>query len=437
MNAAGSRPGARAAIPPEVRRNTVLLVLAQTALFTSLGPVSQLGSLISFELTGDSALAGVPGAVFYLGVAAITYPAARLMDRVGRRPPLVAGYCIAAGGALLISVAVVSELLWLVLVALAIYAVGVGSGTLTRAALVDMYPPSERGRVLGLAAAAGLVGAVLGPVVVSLGSRTADAFGGERLAAPWLFLAVLFVLAATGVSRVRPDPRHIALDLSRYYPGAGAGSPDATAREAAPSVRAVLSSAPARAAIAAAACSQGAMAVIMSTASLLLVFHGHGIHTISILTAAHYIGMYGTSLVFGRFVDRVGRVPFLLAGIGTVAASSMLFVLSLDNVLLTATTFYLIGLGWSLSFVSGSALLGDVAPVAVRARVFAVNDASVYASAVVAALLAGPVLDAVGERYVGALAAAVALLPLVVLVRVLPSRRPAAEPAAVAGGRGS
>ncbi|HEX2051187.1 MAG TPA: MFS transporter [Actinomycetota bacterium] len=428
-------------VPPEVRRNTVLLILAQTALFTSLGPVSQLGSLISFELTGDSALAGVPGAVFYLGVAAITYPAARLMDRMGRRPPLVGGYCIAAAGALLISLAVVSELLWLVLVALAIYAIGVGSGTLTRAAVVDMYPSSERGRVLGLAAAAGLVGAVLGPVVVSLGSRAADAFGGEPLAAPWLFLAAFFVLAAAGVARVRPDPRHVAMDLARYYPGSAA-VPDAAAQsDDAPSVRAVLSSAPARAAIAAAACSQGAMAVIMSTASLVLVFHGHGIHTISTLTAAHYVGMYGTSLVFGRLVDRVGRVPFLLAGIATVALSSMLFVLSLDDVVPTAATFFLIGLGWSLSFVSGSALLGDVAPVAVRARVFAVNDASVYTSAVVAALLAGPVLDLVGERYLGALAAIVALLPLVVLVRVLPSRIAAREPAVEApgavGGRGS
>jgi MFS family permease len=101
---------------------------------------------------------------------------------------------------------------------------------------------------------------------------------------------------------------------------------------------------------------------------------------------------------------------------------------------IAVTAFLLVGFGWCLAFVAGSALLADVATPATRARLVALSDALTHASAMVAALVSGVLLARGGELTVGALAAVLGSVPLLALARAGGVWAPAPV-ASVVGGR--
>src|SRR3989304_4506988 len=68
-----------------------------------------IGSILGAELSGRPALAGVPGALYLLGSAMAAYPAARLMERTGRRAGLSLGFVIGLIGALIAGASVLAH----------------------------------------------------------------------------------------------------------------------------------------------------------------------------------------------------------------------------------------------------------------------------------------------------------------------------------------
>ncbi|MDQ7859102.1 MAG: MFS transporter [Armatimonadota bacterium] len=426
-------------VPAAVRRNTWLLFLAQASLSTGLAAGAQLGSLIAFDLSGTASFAGVPTAITALTVAVVGYPAGRLMDRRGRRPGLMLGFAIGALGALLMSLAVFARALGPYFLAVAVFSVGVAIGQLTRAAVADMYPAARRAGAVGLVVTGGLVGGLGGPMLVALGQRLAQAVGTPPLATPWLFMVGTFGAAAVALATLRPDPREIAARLPEFFPNTGAAPiPTPHAGHAwparAPTVRELAASRSAQAAMIALACAQATMVMLMATSSLMLSMHGHGMDVISIALMAHVFGMFGLSVPIGRVADRAGRRPVLVGGALLSASSGLVFTTGVHSAAIAVTAFLLVGLGWCLAFVAGSALLADVATTATRGRLVALSDVLTHASAMVAALLSGVLLARGGELTVGTLAAVLGSVPLLALARA--GRAPAPVPVAtVAGGR--
>jgi len=429
----------RTSIPAAVRRNTWLLFLAQASLSTGLAAGAQLGSLIAFDLSGTAAFAGVPTAITALTVAAVGYPAGRLMDRRGRRPGLALGFAVGALGALLMSLTVSARALGPYFLAVAVFSVGVAIGQLTRAAVADMYPAARRASAVGLVVTGGLVGGLGGPMLVALGQRLAQAAGTPPLATPWLFIVGTFAAAAVAMAALRPDPREIGARLPEFFPDAAAappGGPDGARAwpVRAPTVRELLASRPAQAAMIALACAQATMVILMATSSLMLSMHGHGMDVISVALMAHVFGMFGLSVPVGRLADRIGRRPVLVGGALLSASSGLVFTIGVHSAAIAVAAFLLVGFGWCLAFVAGSALLADVATSATRARLLALSDVLTHASAMVAALVSGVLLARGGELTVGALAAALGSVPLLALARAGRVRTPAPVVPAIGGG---
>lgn len=415
-------------VPGPIRRNTWLLFAAHVTLAVALSTGGQLSSLIVYALTGTAALAGVPSALLSVVVASIGYPAGRVMDRRGRRPGLVMGFAVGAVGAALIGLSVAAQTFTAYLAAVVVFSAGIGIGMLSRAAVADMYPATRRASAVGLVVTGGLVGGVSGPLLVAAGDRVARAAGWNPLAVPWVFPCIALGAAALIMARLRPDPRAISTRLAEYFPeAADAGALTATvAGTTAPTVATILASPPARAAIVALACAHATMIMLMATASLMLSLHGHSTTTISAVVVAHVVGMFGLSVPVGRLADRIGRRPVLIGGALLSASSGLLFSLGVHSAVWAAAAFYLVGIGWCLAQVAGSAALGDVSTPSTRARVMGISDVAANASAVVAALLAGVLLARGGELTVGALAAVLGSLPLLAFARLRPARVAAA-----------
>jgi MFS family permease len=136
--------------------------------------------------------------------------------------------------------------------------------------------------------------------------------------------------------------------------------------------------------------------------------------------SAHVFGMYGLSPISGRLTDRFGSPPVILAGfvVMVVAAVSGALTPTHAGVLL-AVPLFVLGFGWSFSFVAGSALLTHGLTYADRTRLQGSVDALVWTSAAVASASSGFIVTSSG--YVGL--CVVASLLVVVPIGVIASRR--------------
>ncbi|MDQ0821732.1 putative MFS family arabinose efflux permease [Arthrobacter sp. V1I7] len=196
--------------------------------------------------------------------------------------------------------------------------------------------------------------------------------------------------------------------------GAGAGRPA--------SGFAILGgNAKARFAVTAVALSHGIMVALMSMTPVHLHDHGASLAVVGITISLHVAGMFALSPVFGWLSDRTGRVPVLLAGQGMLLASLVLAWLA-PHAMVTPSLI-LLGLGWSASIVSGSALLTDTLTAGERPAVQGVSDLIMNLTGAACGALAGPVLAVIG--FPGLATAVIPLVAVIVVwtaLRALPAR---------------
>ncbi|CAL9656095.1 hypothetical protein SUDANB105_06808 [Streptomyces sp. enrichment culture] len=143
--------------------------------------------------------------------------------------------------------------------------------------------------------------------------------------------------------------------------------------------------------------------------------HGHGTAASGLVIAIHIGAMYLPSPLTGWLVDRYGRMQVAAAsGVTLLAAGILAATAPGDSVALLALALALLGLGWNLGLVSGSAIITDTVPLATRAKTQGLVDVSIaiatggMASGIMVAATSYPALALTG----GVLS--LALLPAVV-----------------------
>ncbi len=121
---------------------------------------------ISEDLKADAVAVNWVALIYLLATAALLVPMGRLADLYGRKKVFVLGTAIYAGASLLAALAPSIESL---IVARAGQGIGGAmAGATAVAILVSVYPPEERGRVLGINVAAVYTGLSSGPVLGGL-----------------------------------------------------------------------------------------------------------------------------------------------------------------------------------------------------------------------------------------------------------------------------
>jgi MFS family permease len=144
---------------------------------------------------------------------------------------------------------------------------------------------------------------------------------------------------------------------------------------------------------------------------------GHGIGTVGLVISAHTLGMFALSPLSAAVVGRFGPYVTLLAGFGVLAIAGIVSAAAPhDGIPILAFGLFLLGFGWSLGFVAGSALLARGASNADRITLQGTTDTISWTAAGIASLSAGALLDVVGYATLGLISAALLVVPAIVVV---------------------
>ncbi|MCZ2829160.1 MFS transporter [Modestobacter sp. VKM Ac-2986] len=394
--------GSRVSLDVEgLQRRTLRVLLASQVLAgAGLAAGVTVGALLAEDVLGSTGLAGLPAALLTLGSAAAAVGVGRLSQRSGRRPGLAAGYTVGAVGGAGVVLAAVLDSAPLLLVALLLYGSGSATNLQARYAGGDLAVPERRGRAVSTVLVATTVGAVAAPNLVAPMGSLAAALGIPELAGPFLLATVAYALAAVVVSTwLRPDPlltaRTVAEDAARSAGGTAPGATDTVLL---------------RLGATAMVLTQLVMVALMTMTPVHMREHGHGLGAAGLVISLHIAAMFLPSPLTGRLVDRHGRRPVIAAaGVTLLAAGLLAAAAPADSVALLAVALVLLGLGWNLGLLAGTALLTDAVPLERRARTQGNVDVGVALAGAVGGLGSGLVVAATSFAALGLAGGLVAL----------------------------
>lgn len=344
------------------------------------------GALLARQLGGSAAVAGLPQALLVSGSAVFGLLLSRLALHLGRRIALAAGSFIALVGSLIVMVGANEQSLPLVLVGCVPLGAGTTAVMLGRYAAADLVPEGRRAQAMGRVLVATTVGAVAGPNLLAPATRLAGGLSG-----PYVIAAIGFAAATAVFARGVPGGRP-----ARLVPSAG-----------------WVASRPRGGALFVLGVSNLVMVSVMTMAPVQLAHVGGGLTGIGLIVSLHIAGMFAPAPLSGWLTDRIGTgaavtvAGALLAGASAIAASG-------DNSMTAmAIGMILLGIGWNVGLVSGSALLTAGLPAGERPRHEAWGELAMGIAASGGGLACGPIMAAGGYSMlaIGGIAAA-AVIPL-------------------------
>ncbi len=403
-----------------LHRRTLIVVMA-SQVFSGAGLAAgvTVGALLAEDMLDTTSLSGLPVALFTFGSAGAALGVGRLSQRLGRRAGLTAGYAAGALGGAGVVVAAVLDSVPLFLVALLIYGAGTATNLQARYAGADLAGPDRRGRAISTVLVATTIGAVAGPNLVAATGDVATRWDVPALAGPFALASLAYATAGTILFLLlRPDPLLASQAMTAALAEQpSAGTPASGAPVAGRHIRGGVTAGAVTMVL-----TQLVMVAVMTMTPVHMQAHGHGLGATGLVIAVHIGGMYLPSLVTGILVDRVGRAPVAVAsGITLLSAGVVAAAAPHDSVVLLAVALALLGLGWNLGLISGTAMITDAAPADTRAKTQGAVDLCVALAGAGGGIASGVVMTA--SSY-AALAVAGGLLALAVIPFVAMAARP-------------
>lgn len=388
------------------RRTIITLIAAQITGGMGLAAAVTVGGLIAADLGGDAA-AGLPLAAAVTGTAASALPLAAVMRRSGRRPGLRLGWLVGAGGALIAVTATVQASLVLLLTGMVLFGSAEAASSAARYAAADLAPAARRGTAIGMVVSSTAITATVGPGIVGPATTGAAALGLPALAGPFVVSILAFTLASAVITiALRPDPLVVASAAA-----APAGVADVPATTVPPLTELLRLSA-VRLGVAAAVVANFTMLTLMTVMPLHLTgghAHGDGLGLVGLIISVHIGGMFAPAPLAGRLGDRVGHRPVVAAGAVLLGAAGLLAaVTGPHQPIQLLVALLLLGVGWNLAFIGGSALLTSAVAPAHRPRVQGLADTAMGVAGVLGAASSGVLMAWGGFGRLGLLCAAAA-----------------------------
>ena len=394
------------------RRTLVAVVTTQVLGGAGLAAGVTVGALLAEQMLGSDALAGLPAAVLTLGSALTAFVVGRVSNRHGRRPGLSGGFVAGGIGAVGVVLAARFDSPALLFVALLVYGAGTATNLQARYAGTDLAPPHRRATAASVAMVSTTLGAVVGLDLVDPMGRVADAWGVPTLAGPFILAAAAYLAAGTTLAiLLRPDPLLLARRLADPQPSASA-LPD----------RPVQRTRVGRGVVAGAlvmVVAQIVMTGIMTMTPVHMQMHHHALSAIGVVIGVHIAAMYLPSLVTGALVDRFGTTAVAVASGATLLLAGVAAATLGDSVAASLTALILLGLGWNLGIIAGTAMVVDATGPTERARVQGSVDVLIALAGAGGGALSGVVMAATtyGGLAVGGAVVALVSVPVIVVVR--------------------
>lgn len=342
-----------------------LLIVSISQMFGGAGLAAGItvGALLAQQMLGTDAYAGLPAAMFTMGSAVAAFFVGKLSQKYGRRIGLAGGFIVGGLGAIGVVVAALTNSIILLLVSLLIYGAGTATNLQARYAGTDLANKKQRATAISITMVMTTFGAVAGPNLVGVMGRFAHSIGIPELAGPFILSAAAFILAGIVLFvMLRPDPLLIANMIETYkqehtYKGQ-AVTEEATENKRGITVGAIVM-----------ILTQIVMVAIMTMTPVHMGHHGHGLSAVGLVIGFHVGAMYLPSLVTGMLIDKIGRTTMSIAGGVILLAAGVIAALApSDSLILLIVALSLLGLGWNLGLISGTAQIVDATIPSTRAK---------------------------------------------------------------------
>ncbi|WP_235681420.1 MFS transporter [Tomitella gaofuii] len=398
------------------KRTLTVVVISQILGGAGLAAGISVGALLAENMLGSDTLSGLPTGLFTLGSALAAFLVGRSTQRFGRRLGLAFGFIAGGIGALGVVIAAMAGNVPLLFVALFVYGAGTATNLQARYAGADLAPPDRRGFGSSMAMVATTVGAVAGPNLIDPLGSLADALGVPTLAGPFILAAAAYVAAGLVLFVfLRPDPYLLARRIAEV--GAEDDSDGAAAAGTTPRV-----GPGAYAGATVMVLTQLVMVAIMTMTPVHMRAHDFDLAAVGLVIGMHIGAMWLPSLVTGTLVDKLGRMPMAIAsGVTLLLAGIVAATAPGDSLGLLILALMLLGLGWNLGLVSGTALVVDATVPQNRPRTQGTIDVLIALSGAGGGTMSGIVMSSTGYQglALGGGVLALALIP-VLLVRRAP-----------------
>lgn len=401
------------------RRTLVVLVAAQVLSGAGLAAGVTVGALLAQDMLSSTSLAGLPSALGTAGSALAAFAVGRISQARGRRLGLAAGYMAGAVGSAGVIAAAVAGNSVLLFLALFVYGAGMATNLQARYAGADLAAPAYRARAVSTVLVAITAGGVVGPNLAAPTGDLAHVFGIPYLAGPFLLAGAAYALAALVLAIwLRPDPLLLARALEAERTAVAYAQPGDTSGLLPPAVERhrfrVLVGALVM------VLTQLVMVAIMTMTPVHMHDHGHGTAASGLVIAIHIGAMYLPSPLTGWLVDRYGHLTIATASaLALLAAGIVAANAPDDSVAPLAVALALLGLGWNLGLVTGTAIITDAVPLATRAKTQGLVDVSIAIAGATGGMASGLVVAGAGYPLlaIGGGILALAIVPAVAAAR--------------------
>lgn len=345
------------------KRTLIIVSISQMFGGAGLAAGITVGALLAQQMLGTDALAGLPTAMFTMGSAGAAFIVGRLSQRYGRRIGLASGFMAGGIGAIGVVMAALTNSIILLLVSLLIYGAGTATNLQARYAGTDLANKKQRATAISTTMVMTTFGAVAGPNLVGVMGNIALSIGIPKLAGPFLLSAAAFLLAGLILFiMLRPDPLIVA-SVIETYKQKQIKKENSMAKTSVENKRGVIVGAVVM------ILTQIVMVAIMTMTPVHMKHHGHGLHEVGLVIGFHVGAMYLPSLVTGMLVDKVGRMTMSIAsGVVLLSAGVVAAVAPSDSLTLLVVALVLLGLGWNLGLISGTAQIVDATEPLTRAK---------------------------------------------------------------------
>ncbi|MBF0614725.1 MAG: MFS transporter [Magnetococcales bacterium] len=359
-----------------IRRNLLLLSLAQGVLTLNNITLIAINGLHGLALAPDPSLATLPVATFVAGAAVNALPASWYMHHHGRRAGFRLGAVLGILGNLIALAGTWNRDFLLVCLGSLFCGLHNAFGQQYRFAAADTASDAWKSRAISLTLAGGILGGVLGPEL----SKWTRTLIEPMFAASYAALALLGIFSWLLLGRLQ-IPHHPEGSPSQPLPRRPFGH--------------IIRQPLYLVAVLASTTGYGVMNLLMSATPLVMLGCQHPFDSAALVLEWHVLGMFVPSFFTGAWIQRFGVTRVLLVGAGLLAFC-LIIALSGTSVAHFWWSLLFLGVAWNFLYIGGTTLLTLCHRPEEKAVAQGFNDFLVFGVQTVTAFSSGAIANRSG-----------------------------------------
>jgi len=391
----------------QMRRNLLLLATCQ-----ALGQAANTMMFAATALSVSTFLnireyATLPVTMQHLGIMVAVFPAAMLMQRLGRRAGFQIGSLFGmlgasvAGGGLYLGSLLIMCLGGLIL------GYAVASLHMYRFAAVELVPGAMRAKAISWVTAGGIASAMIGPALVNYTYDMMAPVYLATFAAMFGIHVLVFLLMGTIGFPARQSAEQTAAE-----------GPQRPLWEIATQPHYIV-------AVLSAMVAFGTMSFLMSASPLAIVGCGLPQGEAHLVIFMHVLGMFVPALFTGNLIARFGTLPVMMTGAAIMILGIMPALLG-EGAWNFRIALTLNGIGWNFMFVGATTLVTTTYRASERGKAQALNDFLIFGTTAVSSFMAAFLEERLGWAALNWIGLALIVGAVVAVAAMRVGRKPAA-----------